>query len=283
MRDSELQPAARCRLLVFAGTFAAALTLARLFVLLQAHVAITAPYLIGLLFSFSLAGLNGALLGLLLARCRGQRVATSLLWAVIALVVSAYIICFHYEAVFGRLPGVQLLFYWDQLSELSSSLLSNVPAGRVALELAAVVLALALAWHKLKDVRPLPIANRLMWLPGVMIVVAIGVNAVPGTLPDSMRWSSRDPLIWLAQSGFIKESYDLRKLVLSQQDFDRFLRLHGQADPGPVLDHDFPLCRPRPEPELAATGQSVIVLILESVGYREMNEDFHGKIGRAHV
>ena len=48
MRGNELHPATLHRLLVFAGTFAAALTVVRLFVLWQAHAHISFSYVTGL-------------------------------------------------------------------------------------------------------------------------------------------------------------------------------------------------------------------------------------------
>ena len=277
MQNNEQHSPDQLRVLAFAGAFAAALILTRLLVRSWAHADISGLYLIGLLFSFCLAGVYGGFLGLLLARYRGRVVVTALLWVVLTVVVAINVICFHYEAVFGRLPGVQLLFYWDQMEQLSSSLRSNLPLGRVSVEIVIVITALATIWRKLPDLQRAEGANYLIWLPALCFLIAIGVNAVPSVLPASMQWASRDPLIWLAQSAFIKGSYDLRKLSLSEHDFDRFLVLHGQADPGPVLDRDFPLCRSRPAPEFAATGQSVIVLILESVGYREMVGEFNGQ------
>ena len=246
------------RLALFAAVFAAAITLLRVLILLWANVTLPGSYLIGLLFSFSLAVCYGLLLGYLAAGCAGRTGRASLFWLLVGLIVFINAICFHYEAVFGRLPGIQLLFYLDQLSELSASLRSNIPPGLIATEVVVVVAVLVWVWKILDGARLIFFPRWLARSSMTTLIVAIGVNAVPGVLPESMLWASRDPLLWLARSGFIQESYDLRKLRLAPQDFDRFLHLHGRAEPGPMLDPEFPLCRPRPEPGRAPTSQDVM-------------------------
>jgi phosphoglycerol transferase MdoB-like AlkP superfamily enzyme/glycerophosphoryl diester phosphodiesterase len=265
------------RLVLFAVTFAVVVTGMRLLIVLRGDTVISAQYVAGLTISLCLAGFYGLVFGYLFHRSSGRRVPALLAWAGLALLVLIYAVSFHYEAVFGRLPGVQLLFYLDQVQELSPSLQSNLPAGVVAVETLAVIALLQAAWIRFGRLPPATRGSRLEWLSALPVAASIVISGAPGLVPEAMRWSSRDPIIWLAQSGFIKESYDLRTLKLAEADFDRFLRLHGRNDPGPLLDPAFPLCRPRPPPAHAATGQSVIVLILESVGYRELTGELRGR------
>lgn len=262
---------------LFACAFASVITTLRLLIVLRGDQPVTAQYIAGLPISFCLAGFYGLLFGYLAARNRGGILRSLPIWIALTIVLLVNVVSFHYEAVFGRLPGVQLLFYVGQIRELSPSLHSNLPAGVVGLEMLVAVAVLLAAWCVIRRRPHADIRVRTVWLWFGSLTLAIGISGTPGFLPDAMRWSSRDPLIWLAQSAFIAETYDLQKLKLSGSDFDRFLRLHGRADPGPVLDPAFPLCRPRPPAVHGPTGRSVIVLILEGVGQLELIGDFRGQ------
>lgn len=268
------------RLFLFAAVAALLMAGLRLFILLRFGQLPAAAYVPGVALSFPaefLAGLLAA--GLLLSFCGGAPCRALVLAAMIC-VAAVKLAAFHYEAVFDRLPALQLLFYLDELDGLSASLARHVPPAFLLGELALAAAVPILLWRRLGAQRaPLPQPGHAGAAGLVLaILCAVTVNAIGARLPDALRSGSREPLLALIQSAFVRESYDLDQLRLTEGDFVRFLQLQGDAQPGPVLDPRFPVCRLRPAAGSgAAPGRSLIILILESVGRQELKERFRNR------
>lgn len=275
-----MSPVPGRRLILFAATCALLMAALRLFVLLRFGQLPAAVYVPGVLLSLPGEFLAGAVAaGLLFGFCRGgacRAVVFLLLMTVVVIKIAA----FHYEAVFDRLPALQLLFYLGELDALSASLAMNVPLPFVVGEVMLAGAVLLLLLRRFGDGRGLAHPDR--WEVAALmlsLLCAVAVNATGARLPDAVRSGSREPLLALAQSAFVRETWDLDRLRLEDRDFVRFLELQGNSAPGPVLDPRYPICRLRPEAETgaAAPGRSLIILILESVGQRELDEQFRGQ------
>lgn len=264
-------------LLLFAAACAALLVTLRLFILARHGQLPLAAYLPGALLGSAaefILGLLFAYLVLVRYRAGTPRV---MLWLLFTLLLIVKVGAFHYEAVFNRLPALQLLFYLGELPALAASLRANFPPAEVVAELVLVTGLLALLARRLA-VAAAHLTPAQAVAPCFLLLVAVVVNAANGVLPAALQPGSREPLIGLLQSAFVRQAYDLDRLRLTEADFTRFLALHGRPDAGPVLDPRFPLCRPRGGAiPPARADRSIIVLILESVGRRELDETFRGE------
>ena len=134
------------QLLLFAAACALLLVALRLFILASHGQLPVVAYLPGLALSLPaefILGLVAAYLLLVFCRGRGCRCLTFTLFAAIVVIKLG---AFHYEAVFNRLPALQLLFYVSELKALSASLQANFPLPEVLTEL-LLVLGLLGPWR----------------------------------------------------------------------------------------------------------------------------------------
>jgi len=266
-------------LLLFAAMCALLMAALRLIILAGHGQSPMAAYLPGLALSLPAEFILGLVAAyLLLVFCRGTP-CRCLAFTLIGLTVFIKLGAYHYEAVFNRLPALQLVFYLGELKALSASLHANFPLPEVVVELLLVLGALAILARRFGSIDAgVHFSPAQTTGVAAMLLSALVVNAWHAWIPASARNASREPLIGLMQSAFVRQKYDLDRLHLNESDFAAFLQLHGNADPGPVLDPRYPLCRLRPDAASAATSErSLIVLILESVGQRELEDSFRGQ------
>ena len=262
----------RRAVLLFAVVFSACITCARyIIVLYHRFNTIDHDYLFKFILSSITEFTVGFLLGVVLFAFKRKIFFNTFFILVVGTVVLVDIASFHYEAVFGRLPAADLVFYTSELTNLSPSLVVNLPITHVLIESSIIMLVIygCLRLSVTGNPRLLP-----LWatMPAMLVIVlSVMLQSIPSLLSDHYIWSSRDPLIWLAQSAFIKESYQAGSVQLSESDFKNFRRLHGISSNKPLLDPDYPLCLAQDPVLHRGNRRNVILLILEGVGRREMN------------
>lgn len=195
------------------------------------------------------------------------------------LVVAANAAAFHYEAVFGRLPGAGVLYYVSEMRHLVSSAAANAPLLILVLEVIAATALLVVAAERLpRDGMP---RRRLAAAIAVAISIAVAIllHVAPRVLPPAYLWSSRAPLIWVLQSWMLRGAAQAKDSSASSRatQVREWQRQLGHRTPFGGVDERYPLCGPGPrEPGREGNGRSVIFVILESVGLPEMSLH-HGK------
>lgn len=247
--------------------FGLVLTALRLFVLVSAGASGAAGTVT------LLAGLPGQIaFGLFLAlplhlfRASGWRV---LAHAVTALVVFLNTAAFHYESVFGRLPGASMLYYLREARHLAGSVGANASPAALAAEViiaTAVLIATAewLARHAIG--RTVPLAAATVIGSAVLTVLFV---ANPSLLPGRALWSSRVPIFWAIQTWSFGRAQETAGGELTEAEILRYQTALGHRVPFGGADPRYPLCG-RPAPDRQGNGRSVIFLVLESVGTEEL-------------
>lgn len=263
-------------LLLFASLFAVFMAGTRIAVLFLNSPHLNDDYLLALIVSI----INEFTLGILLGAgifSRVRYLSNVTCYLVIPLITFAQIACFHYESVFGRLPGVDVLFYSTQLFHLSSSLASDFPLGEVLIEFFVLTGILFLGIRKLKSSqysKKLPFYYEALALS--VITASIALQSLSAKIPDKYFWGSRHALIWLVQSNFVKEKYQLEDIDLSEQDFVDFLSFHGKTKLSPNFDKRYPVCRGTDFPGVT-NQKNVILVVLEGIGNAQMISKYNGQ------
>lgn len=267
------------RLIFLSIWFAVLLVGARLTILLQYSAGVSSDYLLSLLISLANEFVIGLIISFGLFKLK-KGIALSF-YLIAAIFVIAYkLACFHYESVFSRLPGSELFYYVSELSHLGSSLDSNIPAFSFLIEIIVVCgLYFLLVYYLINRTSGIPKQSRGMeWLTFFALLVCIISQTVPKMIPDRFFWGSREALIWMIQSQFIKERYELDKMQLLEKDFQRFLQYHGKAATALVPDPEYPLCRFTHKDIEGGVKRNAILLILEGVGKYEIDRVIDGKL-----
>ncbi len=243
-------------------------------------------YKLGVLMGFGLALVSGVVFGLpMLARQRrtGMRALSSALaaaWFAMA-AISA-----HYHAVFNRLAGVETLGFVNNPGPLRFSMSSHWPAWLAAFEVvvpAVVLFGLAPGmanWlrRRLED----PVRRKLvMWLCALAVLTSL-VTALAGR--GQIRYGVLPPLVNLASTSKLPDQVSsrldpvIRASAVPDPALVREIQQElGVEEPGPPLSHMYPYCRPDLYETEPANQRSVILLILESVGTREMMLEHAGR------
>jgi len=185
-------------------------------------------------------------------------------------------ISIHYEIVFGRLPGVSILYYLNELQHLTPSINSNLPLWLFFTEAVAIMLLWKLSPQKLQLSRP------TTTLLAISMVSATAVaNQNVEALPDGAYWGSKTAIGWAVQSALIHRQPDETK-TLSRDQIWEFQQLIGQSLPKGGTTIEYPLCGPLTH-DPAPNNRNVIILFLEGVGEKEMNMQVDGKQVMPHL
>lgn len=220
-------------------------------------------------------GIGFALVILLVAlrRTRLRFLAYGLVWCVVVLDVAA----FHYEAVFRRLPGISMLYYLREATSLSSSVAAHAPLGIVMLEVIVCAAILTIVAERLRA-RPGRIADedggRIPWIAvfdAACLAFAILTHfVISPSLPRDMTWRSRVPILWAIKGWTFSEANAAVASDMRRASVIRYQQEIGQRVPLGTDDR-YVLCGNGPRfPGRTGNGRSVIFLILESVGRKEM-------------
>ena len=257
----------------FAIVYSVCLSIAR-FIISEYYSSLgSSEYLFFFLFSFINEFVIGLALGAIFSiqKTRGLNIFLGFLFC---LIVSLQIAIFHYESVFGRIPAYEMIYYLSELDHLAVSLESNIPLYFYILEL-LVLVAIFLTGVRYLNKYNYSLNNQVLVIVAILAVSAsfvIQANATNSQTPR--QWQSRQPLVWLVQSAFMKEGYRLEELTLESQDFELFRTVHGLNSNLPVINKDNPMCRFVTQSDAQNTYKNAIVLILESVGLKEMYSQF---------
>ena len=258
-------------IILFAVTYSVCLTVCRHFIVMQQHLGdVAGDYPLKVILSGIAEFAMGLLLGAILFLIRRRGIANLFLFFCIGPILLIEIASFHYEAVFGRLPASNLLFYFSELRHITPSLAANIPLYRVILEFTLVILIMYYSARSLRMHQTGATAGWVSLTAFSFLLLSVLIQSIPSMLPEHYFWSSRQPLLWLAQSHFVKESYSLEELQLTGEHFEVFRKLHGKAPKEPLLNPDYPLCTMRSPTGVSGNGRSVIMLILEGVSLEEI-------------
>lgn len=264
----------RAPAIIFAISYALVINLAK-FILTQIYsaTAINAGLVLSLINDFTIGFLIFAVTQLL----RHQNLGNLLLWSLCLLTVVIEFLAFHYYLVFGRLPGAGILFYVTELQQLQTSFDNNVPGLMLLLEIAVVSSAIFLLYTLVNRLQQDLFQKSTMEFLAIFIVLlSVLIQLFPDSLPPVYKWHARHEGVWLLQSYLVRDKYNLNELVLSSENFDRYLASLGHKIPGPVIDPEYPLCRYQ-EKQSLQNRRSVILLVLEGVSKNEMRAEYNNQ------
>lgn len=271
-------PAAKY-IVVLSVVFSLAITLVHLYIFYSYGINTVRDHLIGIL----IGSVNEFTVGLLVTSAlffsAKNRLLNISVFLFLFLVIALKIICYHYEAVFGHLPGASILYYLSELQNINVSLKVNLPPLNVFLEVVTVFGIYLIASKTLALPRYRISGNHGWIFIGLAgFACSLMIQAMPASVPDRYFMQSREALTWLIKSNFINRSYNVKGIRITERDIDRFLYLHGHTNYGPAISDEYPLCRIRPSVTSdGETGRSVIILALESVSYDVMRGTYQGK------
>jgi phosphoglycerol transferase MdoB-like AlkP superfamily enzyme/glycerophosphoryl diester phosphodiesterase len=222
--------------------------------------------------------LYGTILALGLAAAKGA-VRKLLMWFAVLLVTFLNLAAFHYEAIFDRLPTRAVFNYTEEVAELGPSLALNAPLPVIAIELLLPLGLLVVLW--------IVLSGRDRSLRGwgwpaiaclVLCVVAVCVQHIESARrPVRYPWRSRAPLTWLVESALVRDELSLDASQLGPQSVFFFQQALGHPTPFGRATLDAPLCSEGPRAGGdAPSKRSVILVILESVGSRELEAVHEG-------
>ena len=201
------------RLLLLSILFAVLIVGARLYILTKYSVGVEYDYVLAL----TLGLVNEFVLGLILSFGifnLKKKAGFYLFLIFVVFIIIIKLACFHYESVFNRLPGNDLFYYFSELSYLSSSLESNIPALNFLIEIIIVsgIFCACAAYLRGVNFRSIKQSNAVEYFALIAVFVSIGLQAIPTLVPDRFFWGSREAFVWMLQSQFIKEKYELDKM-----------------------------------------------------------------------
>lgn len=197
-------------------------------------------------------------------------------WGIHALtlfVVFANVAAFHYEAVFGRLPGAAILYYLREARHLSTSAAANAPLLVIGLEILLATALLVGFAERLRHDRPARQPAMAIAILAVSIVITALVIFVPAVVPTAYQWAARVPIVWAAQSWNLQPARPSADAAWPQRAevIREWQRQLGHREPFGGVDPRYPVCGAGPRaPERSGNGRSVIFVILESVGLTQM-------------
>ncbi len=269
-------------ILLWPAIFGLVLVCLRFFILAWFGVQkIVSDHAIGIVLSTPGQVTIGIILALPLLWLRKSRLRFGV-YLLLVIVVLVNVAAFHYEAVFWRLPGVSVLYYLREAEHLSSSTGSHAPWFAVLLETVSTSLILiAAAEHLLKRSASAAIGR---WRPVVAasfgllcVLTTLLLTMFPSIISSRYMDGSRVPLLWAAQSWNLQNTSTSSDRSISRNDVLEFQKAIGHETPFGGVDERYPLCGETPrEAGIRGNGRSVIFLVLESVGIRQMGLQYEG-------
>jgi len=292
MRRASTSPVSTVVLVGWPLIFGLTLTLLRLIVLTAFGArGVGVHELAGLLL-----GLPGQIaFGLLLAlplhwlhRSRARWLVYAATFAVVVINVAA----FHFEAEYGRLPGVSTLYYLGEARHLAASVRAAAPWLSVIFEVGLTVGVLGLAGELLRRrATQAPAAGaRRPWIvvSAAICLVSVGLTLAfhfaPSLVPRRYVWLSRVPVFWAMQSWGAQQAAEAGPGLSDRRMALELQQRIGHRIPFGGVDDRYPLCGSGPRhPWKEGNGRSVIFLILESVGSDEVRLVHQGQPVMPHL
>ncbi len=196
---------------------------------------------------------------LILIASRLSRISSAL-WITLACFV--YLGAFRYEAMFGSLPGPEILFYTQEITHLLPSLLEVIDLMFIVSLLAAsTVLVVSGNFCRINQTDT---SRAAAFTAMALLTLSAGQWFF---LPSTSQAS--DPIAWWVGQHLRMKQAPQETDELFEADYKRFLGFHGIERSG-IDDLRFPLCH-TPLDASRPTDQSAIVLVLENVGLSEMS------------
>ena len=193
-------------------------------------------------------------------------------WSLATLFTVISIVAFHYESVFGRFPGIDVLYYLAELSHVRSSIGMHVPFWLIALEL-VLLSAFFLFSAKLQIAEP----SRQFKIAAVSAsaVLTLCLHLFPSLVSGSIQRGSRNLLVW---GLFDLKPKDAAKAATpSPQSVKRYLSLLGQTSQNHGTQTEYPFCSMKSEQSKKGNGRSALLLVLEGVGRNEVSRNIAGQ------
>lgn len=266
-------------LLLISIFFMCLIVSSRFFVLYQHAVSISFDYTVGILLGSVNSFVLGLVVSIFVIFFNQSILKKFITFIIVTLIFFFEIACFHYEAEFGRLPSSDILYYFTETEYLAPSLNHNLPFIELFFEvLIALVLFYSFVyWIQKIKIKSLFSKKLLEYTGSIVILISIVIQVYPAMVPDKYFWGSREPILWMLQSKFIRESYEIENLKLNKTHFNQFLKYHGINSSKPLLDPAFPGCQIPGFSNKKPLQRNVVFLILESVGEPELWKQFNAK------
>jgi glycerophosphoryl diester phosphodiesterase/arylsulfatase A-like enzyme len=191
---------------------------------------------------------------------------------------------FHYHAVFGTPPGWSVIAYIREIRTLNSSIGVDAPQAWFWSEVvlsAGIMAALLWVFRRRASARPAP-GRAIAGSAAAPVLACIAATIVfhalpPGTVPPSLARAGI-PLVGFLRSVQKKAMKAPAPDRISADDILRFRAFTGAPAPAGEIDLRFPMCSTSGDAGTAGgNGRSLLLLILENVGRREMSLKHEGR------
>ncbi len=180
----------------------------------------------------------------------------------------------HYEAILAKIPGPEIWGYIAQAPHMKDSIVSQAPPLWVSIELVVVSGLLAglahVLWQRPRRQTGMAGRSALVAVLGACVAFVAVMHARPDLAKERLRNEVRMPTLWVLVAGFGKGGVQVTDRVTRNQA--RALQaMMGIERPFASGAKEAPMCSAVPRaPRRAPGGRSVIVVVLESVGFWEM-------------
>lgn len=190
---------------------------------------------------------------------------------------------FFYESVFLKLPSRAIFFYLDQLKHLESSIAANAPFLIVALLIVFFLLiTYFLAIYLKKKEFNLPLKSPLILF--VLFILTIVVQVSSSTFKGHLNTGTKNALIFLVADYFDKTKKSTP--LVTKTDFSNLRPYQvalGQIPPRGGLKTEAPFCEDRASKTFVKNKRSVIMLVLEGLGAKQLDKKIKGRFITPHL
>ncbi|HUO85486.1 MAG TPA: sulfatase-like hydrolase/transferase, partial [Thermoanaerobaculia bacterium] len=173
-----------------------------------------------------------------------------------------------------RLPGITLLYYFNEAGHLASSAGAHAPLLTVALEVVvtAMLLIAGAEWLRRSHTGAMLRRTRTAGaITLVSIILMMLFYLVPSIVPRAYLWGSRVPILWAMQTWSLRNQARSTSGPVDLTMIHEYQEALGHRIPLGGGDDRYPLCGEGPRnPGRKGNGRSAILLVLESVAMEEI-------------
>jgi phosphoglycerol transferase MdoB-like AlkP superfamily enzyme/glycerophosphoryl diester phosphodiesterase len=193
------------------------------------------------------------------------------------------LLTFFYESFYYKLPSKEVLFYFDQVKHLESSIGANAPY----LALTLLILFFVLTSYFLSEFISKKFSHKPMKRPlviSILAVLTIAVHASSSSFSNKMYAGSRHGLLHIVLDYFDKSKNT--KAIAAKVDFSDLRPYQaslGQIPPRGGLKPEAPFCEDRASKTFVKNKRSVIMLVLEGLGTNQLTQKVKGQYLVPHI
>ncbi len=235
----------------------------------------SSSYYLGMLAGLSTQWLIGSGVALIYWLLNRSRLHILTFFA-LPILLFIYIVSFHYEAFFFRLPSSSVLDYIKELSKIKSSLTDNAPTKWVACELLLALLAIIPGFKLIDSFVEKAEKQYLNFSIPVQSLVMVGgifVYLAPG-FQSAFYWGSRETISYFQLAVRNRAFSSSYKTTLQTQELELIRKQMGLSKNSSL---NYPFCEVQNSNNvITPKHRSVIFIIIEGVDLRVVDFNYKG-------